>query len=117
MSHVVHCKKNRYDVYIGRPSKWGNPFSIGKDGTREEVIAKYRQWIFGQPKLLRDLWELKGKAIACWCSPQPCHGDVLCELVDNLCCECGGVRCVKDDIWPSRLHCNKCGDYIDLSGE
>ena len=42
---VVHCKKEPYDIYIGRPSKWGNPFSIGKDGTREEVIEKYREWI------------------------------------------------------------------------
>lgn len=42
---VVHCKKEPYDVYIGRPSKWGNPFVIGKDGTREEVIAKYAEWI------------------------------------------------------------------------
>jgi hypothetical protein len=40
--HVVHCKREPYDVYIGRPSKWGNPFQIGRDGTRDEVIAKYR---------------------------------------------------------------------------
>ena len=39
---VVHCKKAPFDVYIGRPSKWGNPYSIGPDGTREEVIEKYR---------------------------------------------------------------------------
>jgi hypothetical protein len=83
MSHVVHCKKNRYDVYIGRPSKWGNPFVVGKDGTREDVVAKYRTWILKQPKLLKDLWELKGKALGCWCAPQACHGDVLCELIEE----------------------------------
>jgi hypothetical protein len=83
MSHVVHCKKNRYDVYIGRPSKWGNPFVVGKDGNREEVVAKYKAWIMQQPKLLKDLWELKGKALGCWCHPLPCHGDVLVELIDG----------------------------------
>ena len=49
---VVHCKKEKYDVYIGRAvprsglkaSVWGNPFVIGKDGTREEVMVKYRAW-------------------------------------------------------------------------
>ena len=42
---VVHCKKDSFDVYIRRPSKWGNPFSIGVDGTREEVIEKYRKYL------------------------------------------------------------------------
>lgn len=59
---VVHCKKNSYDVYIGRPSKWGNPFSIGRDGSREEVIEKYREWIESQPDLLGSLHELFGQA-------------------------------------------------------
>ena len=43
-----------YDVYIGRPSKWGNPFRIGPDGNREEVIRKYRDWIGKQPELLKS---------------------------------------------------------------
>lgn len=80
---VVHCKKEPYDIYIGRPSKWGNPFTIGKDGTRNEVIEKYRQWILNQPKLLADLYELKGKILGCWCSPKACHGDVLIELSEK----------------------------------
>lgn len=80
-TRVVHCKRERYDVLIGRPSKWGNPFQIGKDGTREEVIAKYREWIQGQPELLAALPELQGKTLGCWCAPKPCHGDVLVELV------------------------------------
>jgi hypothetical protein len=83
---VVHCKhKIPYDVYIGRPSKWGNPFEIGKDGTREEVIAKYREWIKTQPQLLKDLPELNGKVLGCWCKPKhACHGDVLVEMVSKL---------------------------------
>lgn len=83
MTTVVHCKKSKHDIYIGRPSKWGNPFEIGKDGTREEVIHKYREWIQTQPSLLKSVHELKGKTIACWCAPLPCHGDVLAELAEK----------------------------------
>lgn len=67
-------------VYIGRPSKWGNPFVIGKHGTRAEVIAKYRSYILSVPNLRRSLGELRGKDLVCWCSPEACHGDVLIEL-------------------------------------
>src|ERR1700683_3770120 len=74
---VVHCKREPYDVYIGRPSKWGNPFVIGKDGKRADVIAKFRSWLLTQPALVAPLPELKGKTLACWCAPQACHGDVL----------------------------------------
>jgi len=80
---IVHCKKEPYDVYIGRPSKWGNPFHIGIDGTREEVIEKFRNWIITQPKLLKDLHEIKGKTLGCWCKPKVCHGDVLVELIET----------------------------------
>lgn len=77
---VVHCKKSAFDVYIGRPSKWGNPFVMGRDGNREEVVKKYHDWILTQPDLLKDLHELKGKVLACWCAPLACHGDVLEKL-------------------------------------
>lgn len=80
---VVHCKRAPFDVYIGRPGKWGNPFTIGKDGTREQVIAKYEAWLKTQPALLAQLPELKGKTLGCWCSPQPCHGDVLERLANE----------------------------------
>lgn len=83
MSRVVHCKRSKHDVYIGRPSKWGNPFQIGRDGTREQVIAQYRAWVIKQPKLMSALPELKGKVLGCWCSPQACHGDVLAELAEK----------------------------------
>ena len=77
---VVHCKREPYDVYIGRPSKWGNPFTIGKDGTRDEVIAKYRVHLH-ESGLIADIEELRGKTLGCWCAPKPCHGDVLAEGV------------------------------------
>lgn len=86
---IVHCLKKPYDVYIGRKnvpyglseSKWHNPFIIGKDGTRDEVIEMYREYIQLMPDLMNSLRELENKTLGCWCSPLSCHGDVLIELV------------------------------------
>jgi len=82
MSKVVHCKQEPHDIYIGRPSRFGNPFVIGRDGTREEVIAKYEAWLRTQPELMAALPALRGKVLGCWCSPQACHGDVLARLAN-----------------------------------
>lgn len=82
-TRVVNLRKEKYDVYIGRPSKWGNPYVIGPDGGRETVINKYRDWILSQPALMLDLKTLKGKKLGCYCAPQPCHGDVLVELANK----------------------------------
>ena len=79
---VVHCKVEPYDEYIGRGSKWGNPFKIGPDGTREDVIAKYCDYIAVQPDLLAAVHTLKGKRLGCWCAPRACHGHVLAEFAD-----------------------------------
>lgn len=68
-------------VYIGRPSKWGNPFTVGPDGTRDEVIQKYADWLADQPQLLDDLEELRGRRLICWCTPARCHGEVLLRLL------------------------------------
>jgi hypothetical protein len=71
-------------VYIGRPSKWGNPFTVGKDGSREEVIAKYEEYILKNPHLLRAARvELKGKDLVCFCTPKACHGDVLIRIANE----------------------------------
>ena len=89
MTHVVYCHGRTRDdvdyVYIGRPSVWGNPFKIGRDGTRAQVIEKYRAWILTQPNLLSQLPNLNNKALGCWCWPQACHGDILVELVNTVC--------------------------------
>lgn len=82
MKWVAHCKKEPYDIYIGRPSKWGNPFVIGKHGNRTEVIQKYREWLLSQPELLAEVAVLKGKVLGCYCAPAACHGDVLSELAN-----------------------------------
>src|SRR5258708_1107762 len=70
-------------VYVGRPSKWGNPFVIGRDGSRDEVIPKYRAWIARQPALMTALHELHGKDLVCWRSPERCHAEVLIELANR----------------------------------
>lgn len=81
-TRVVHCKKEKYDVYIGRPGKWGNPFSVKEHG-RQRCIELYREYILGRPDLLHALTELDGKVLGCWCRPQACHGDVLVELLQK----------------------------------
>lgn len=81
-TRVVYCRREPYDVFVGRPSAWANPFFIGRDGTRGEVIEKFRKWLIRQPSLLRDVWTLRGMALGCDCTPLPCHGDVLAELAD-----------------------------------
>ena len=86
MANVLNKKRSGVPagaVYIGRPSKWGNPFVIGKDGTRNEVIAKYRTHLLRDARLMATLPELRGKDLVCWCAPCACHGDVLLELANG----------------------------------
>ena len=83
-TRVVNRDREEFDVYIGRPSIWGNPFHIGQDGTRAEVIAKYEAWIRNQPDMMARLPELSGKILGCFCKPLSCHGDVLVRLVNEL---------------------------------
>jgi hypothetical protein len=80
-------------VYVGRAmyrggwrlpaSPFANPFRIGVDGDREQVIAKYRDYLLGRPDLLALLPDLRGKRLGCWCKPLPCHADVIAELADH----------------------------------
>ena len=99
ITRIVHCKRESYDIYIGRPSKWGNPFTHRSSRTcaeiqvvdRNEAIVAYRQWIRGyrqvpgrEPPSLEEIKSLQGKILGCWCKPLPCHGDVLAELADQL---------------------------------
>lgn len=82
MAHrlVVNISHGGYDVKVDRSTKWGNPFKIGRDGTRDEVIAKYREWVVKQPVLMSRINEIHGKVLGCWCAPEPCHAEVLVEL-------------------------------------
>lgn len=81
---VVHCKRERFDVYIGRPSRWGNPFVIGRDGDRATVIAKFESYVRQSPELMAAIPELIDRRLGCWCHPHPCHGDVLARLANGL---------------------------------
>jgi len=75
-------------IYIGRvnsryqlqASKWANPFAIKQETDREAAIDAYERWLRQQPHLLGALHELNGRDLVCWCSPLPCHGDVLLRL-------------------------------------
>ena len=84
----VWLAQDERNVYIGRGSPWGNPYSHlensaaeWKVGSREEAIAKYRTWILSRPELMEKLKELKGKRLGCWCIPDSCHGSVILELL------------------------------------
>ncbi len=82
---VVNKRVDEFDVYIGRGSKWGNPFVIGRDGSRSEVIEKYEKMLSGNVELLSLLLvELEGKRLGCFCKPASCHGDVLVEYVERM---------------------------------
>jgi hypothetical protein len=92
---VNRNRGERYDLYIGRGKggtvprtgrgMWGNPFHVGKDGTREEVIEKYERWLLRErPDLVALIpKEVKGKRLGCTCKPNPCHGDVLARLAEG----------------------------------
>lgn len=69
-------------VYVGRPTRWGNPFVIGRDGNREEVIRKYYEHLLEREDLRADLDELRGKDLVCWCAPAMCHADALLKLAN-----------------------------------
>ena len=87
MTRVVHCKKEPYDVYIGRPTIFGNPHRISAKMDRPTVIALYRTYL--RERMKRDekfrnaILSLKGKVIGCWCKPLQCHGDVIVEIVEG----------------------------------
>lgn len=90
-TRVVNLSKEGADVYIARPSIWGNPYSHKPDtlaefrvATRSEAIQKYGEWIVTQPALMAKLRELKGKTLGCFCKPKRCHGDILVALVNEL---------------------------------
>lgn len=70
-------------VYIGRPSIWGNPFKVGRDGGRGDCVLLHREWIVAQPGLMARIGRLRGKDLVCFCAPAACHGDILLELANR----------------------------------
>lgn len=74
-------------MIIDRRSPFGNPFIIGKDGDRKEVIEKYRVWFYSRIHknldFLYRVLKLKDKTLGCWCKPEACHGDIIKEFLDG----------------------------------
>jgi hypothetical protein len=89
---ITVANKGATGEYIGRPSPLGNPYVIGRDGTRDEVITKYRDWLWhnltdsdaviGEMNRLADIYESDNDLVlVCWCAPEACHGDVLAQAI------------------------------------
>jgi len=87
MTKVVNKRKEKFEVYIGRGSPFGNPFVIGVDGDRDEVIHKFDEYFCNKlatdSKFKLAVWELKDKVLGCYCKPQRCHGDIIANYVDG----------------------------------
>lgn len=98
---VVNLRKEKYDVYIGRPGKgqdgfFGNPIVVGEvcvvcdqihtePGDTVPCFRKVFEWrLMGDPEFVRRLPELKDKILGCFCKPNPCHGDVYVEYFYSL---------------------------------
>lgn len=83
---VVFIDKKRFPP---KSSVFANPYKVGKDGTREEVIIKYKNYMMEKlnndkdGELKKELLSLKGKNLGCWCSPEKCHADILLELINH----------------------------------
>jgi hypothetical protein len=84
ITRVVNINSGEpYDVYIGRGSRWGNPFIVGVHGSREECIEQFKQMLKDNKELLDDLYKLEGKVLGCYCKPKPCHGDIYCDILNR----------------------------------
>jgi hypothetical protein len=71
-------------AYVARPSQFGNPFVIGRDGDRASVIRQYEAWLLVQPRLVElARRHLKGMDLVCWCAPLACHADVLLRIANE----------------------------------
>lgn len=87
------ARDDTFEVYIGRPSRWGNPFTH-KDGTRaeyvvgtrDEAVERYRAWLWAEIRdgriELSELAALRGKTLGCWCAPARCHGEILAAAAE-----------------------------------
>ncbi len=73
----------KWAIYVGRPSKWGNPFKV-EDHGREGAIQRFKDWLLCDPNSpLDDIAALRGFHLVCWCAPEPCHADFLLEIANK----------------------------------
>ncbi len=88
LGRVVHCKREPYDVLIDRRTEFGNPHKMHSEKDRDEIIRQFEKT--ARARLTVDFrWAdkvkaLHGKTLGCWCSPKPCHGDILLKLAAEL---------------------------------
>jgi hypothetical protein len=92
---VVNLRKSSYDVYIGRPSIYGNPVIIGKKCQYCDIVHSdagstlqcYRDYFYSKiendENFRKSLEDIKGKTLGCFCKPKPCHGDIICEYLNK----------------------------------
>ena len=83
---VVNLRKEKYDIYIGRGSLFGNPFPINKENNRQKVIEDYREWFYNNlkdPIFRAEVEKLRGQTLGCYCKPLACHGDIIVEFLEN----------------------------------
>ncbi len=88
MTPRVHNKRDGYPpgaVYVGRPTKWGNPFRLFDEVHRPAVLEMYEEWLQTQPELRAAMKsELRGKDLVCWCTPKACHADVIFRIANEV---------------------------------
>jgi hypothetical protein len=94
-TRVGHCKRESYDIYIGRPSILGNPFTTKaksiakvKVDTKDESLASFEEYardrITKDPAFKKAILDCKDKTLGCWCAPRACHGHIIARLVEEL---------------------------------
>ena len=82
---VVNIQHKVYDIFIGRPSILRNPYKIGVDGSRKEVIAKFKELFHNSTDRKQYAREhCKDKILGCYCKPLACHGDIIAEYLNGL---------------------------------
>jgi hypothetical protein len=85
VAELLNIRHGKADVYIGRGSPFGNPYVLGVDGGRNEVVRLYRIYFYEKimkdAKFRLDVEALRGKKLGCHCSPMACHGDVILEYL------------------------------------
>lgn len=88
LTKVIHIRDaHMHDnvVLIDRTTKYGNPYVVGKDGSRQQVYELYKNYLLTNKDLCDTVYkELRGKTLACWCKPKKCHGDVIVEYINKI---------------------------------
>lgn len=123
---VVNIRTTPCQVFIGRPSKFGNPFKIGRDGNREQVIKKFKKYfcqrLKNDPAFKKSVQNLIDvETIGCYCAPEPCHGDIIRDYLysvkhagSHACPVCQATMELSGvDVYK----CPWCGEVIDICEE